>query len=517
MLLDAFDRVFRDAPGEQALVTEEGQCTFRDVESKREDARSRLEGLVRPGDVVALMLPNGSAYVAAMLAVLERGAVVAPFSPSARGADLESGIQRSGARIVMTGPPSKWQRADPISALEQLVTSNAVEIDAIVNWGDPSEPTVIGEEVRARIEPQDPAMIFFTSGTGGPARGILHTHDTLVAPLRMLTRFAELTLSELSPAELEPVVSALADPVRMSLLPFWTIAGHSQIVQALANGQVLVTLSQFEPRRALDLIAKHRVTNVIAVPTMIALLLRAQERDPRDLSSVFLVGMGGAAASEALVRRVHEILDCRVVQGYGSTELGGGVVSIRLSDARDRQAATVGRPNPGVQLRVVDDDGNEVLVGDIGELQCRVDDGSGYDLDTGLPFARPDSWYGTGDLASIDHDGFVAIVGRKDDVIIRGGLNVHPLKIESVLESHPEIEQAAVVGAASETLGESIVAFIIPKRRSDLTPDRVRQFVGAHLPNAEVPDVVMFEDSLPMTDTGKVRRAELRARLRRQR
>jgi len=285
------------------------------------------------------------------------------------------------------------------------------------------------------------------------------------------------------------------------------------VFQALLMGDRLVAMPRFHPREALRLVEEERVTILVAVPMMYQIMLGLEGFEQYDTSSLLICGTGAAPCPPHLAREIQRRFGCAVHIGFGATETGGGLAISSLADSAKQQAETVGRPLPDTEIKIVDDQGRELPPGEVGELACRSDGVMlGY---YGAPEATAEvldeeGWYYTGDLAMIDADGYLRIVGRKKDMIIRGGQNIYPAEIEGYLTSHPKIREAAVVGMPSTVGGESVWAFIILEDGVEMTAEEVLSYCRAELEPFKIPSRVRFMAEFPRSAAGKPQKFKLR-------
>jgi acyl-CoA synthetase (AMP-forming)/AMP-acid ligase II len=511
-----------------AIASPDGRLTFGGLLGLVDEFADRLrhEG-VRPGDRVLVAAPNGVGYVAAFFAVLAAGAVACP-------ADLRWGRGEFGsvlgtiepAAIVMPehhDNPRLFPRTGVVEQADGLARRPVFLSPPAINGGGLRTRAIARQLGRTAtgMMASDTAAIFHTSGTGGSPIPVIHSHTTVLACVESLrkTRRAYFELNAATLARISQVVRqyggrlvrpALGRNVWLAPLSFASIAGHTLMLQSLLNGQTLVTMDHFDPRRTLQLIERERVTYLALNPTMAELCLRVSDFDSFDLSSLFVVGLGGSATSPALARKVKDRFGCALAIGYGSTELGGGVLASNLFDAEESQIGTVGRAFPGVEVRVVGDDNLPVSPGETGELVCRSPG-----LMVGYQNARrspidADGWYHTGDLVTMDEQGYVRIVGRISEVIIRAGQNIYPREVELLLESHPAVREAAVVGVPEGLAGERIWAFLIPEAGGDLVPADIVKFCRGQLAAHKLPEAIRVVADLPRAGDGKVQKKMLR-------
>lgn len=297
----------------------------------------------------------------------------------------------------------------------------------------------------------------------------------------------------------------------LAAVPLFTVFGAHVVISALVTGSTLVFQEQFEPRAALDLVEREQITIVHGVPTMFQLLMREPSFESRNLTSVRTGIIAASPVSRELVRSIRRWNDVQIA--YGLTETGPTISVTRFDDPTDRRERSVGRPIPDVDVRVVD-----LKVGGlhgpeaVGELAVKGPGVmAGYHRmpsETKRSFTS-EGFFLTGDLAYLDDEGYVTIVGRRKEMIIRGGYNIYPRELEDILRTHPAVDDACVVGAPNEMLGELICACVLPVEGAIVTADELKAYCRDQLSDYKVPDLVRFFDSFPMTGSGKVKRREL--------
>jgi long-chain acyl-CoA synthetase len=306
------------------------------------------------------------------------------------------------------------------------------------------------------------------------------------------------------------LVDAGPDWVSLAVLPLFHVFGMNSVmnVAVRARGQ-LTLLPRFEPGKALEIIERDHVNSFAGVPTMYSALLHHPDREKHDTSSIDLCVSGGSALPVELLRGFDEAFGAKVLEGYGLSETVG-MGSFNLPD-RERKPGSIGVPVGGTEMKVVDDDDKEVPQGERGEVVMR-----GPFVMKGY-WNKPDAtdevmkggWFHTGDIATVDEDGYFFIVDRKKELIIRGGYNVYPREIEEVLYAHPAVREAAVVGFAHDDLGEEVAAAVALKEGTEATPEELRDYVKQRVAAYKYPRVVWIEDELPKTATGKILKREI--------
>ncbi len=261
------------------------------------------------------------------------------------------------------------------------------------------------------------------------------------------------------------------------------------------------------------MIETERVTVLVGVPMALSIMLRMQDLDRYDLSSLLICGTGSAPCPPSLGRQIQKRFGCALHIGFGTTELAGGVAATSLDDPDDLQIETVGQAMPGMEIRVVNDERRELPPGQVGELACRSDSmmlGYWHTPETSSDIIDEQGWYYTGDLATIDERGYLRIVGRKKDMIIRGGQNVYPAEIENYLVTHAKVREAAVVGILAPIGGERAWAFVILEEGAMMTAREILDYCRSGLEATQIPDRIRFVTDFPRTDSGKAQKFILR-------
>ncbi|HUM17863.1 MAG TPA: AMP-binding protein [Candidatus Nitrosotalea sp.] len=447
-LLAAAARRRADRP---AVVWDGGSLSWRELEQR---AGGVAQGLARrgvqPGDVVALMLPNAWGFVAALWGGLALGATVAPLNPLLAGDERERILAHLGPKAILDTEPA----------------GETAELSTL------TEPTAAG-------------IILYTSGSTGQPKGAVLSHAALVAA---------------NESWAGPVMG-LADEDRvLAALPLAHSFGlNGALLAPLLTGATVVLQERFSPEETLRAIARHRVTVFPGVATMFARILESPALAGADLSSLRLAISGAAPCPWALASEWRRRIGVRIVRGYGMTELFRPI-SYLAAEATDRPDS-IGRAVPGVELRVVED-----------ELWIRTPAAmDGYlraPEETAAVLA--DGWFKTGDLATISPDGYVSIVGRKRELILRGGYSVVPAEVEATLLGHPAVAEAAVVGVAHAELGEEVSAFVTLRTGARAEAEELIAFCRARLAGYKYPRRISIVAELPKTATGKILKARLK-------
>jgi long-chain acyl-CoA synthetase len=440
---------------------------------------------VEPGDRVGLVLPNVLSFPLVYYGALLRGAVVVPMNPLLKAREIDYYLRDSGARIVVAEETVAGAASDAAAA----VGIAAVAVD-------PARPDTL-MAARGQAEPvpranDDDAVILYTSGTTGPPKGAELTHANLSGNAR---------------ATADTLLEATPDDVIMGCLPLFHVFGLTcGLNVAVLSGAALTLLPRFDGAAALSTIGRDRVTIFEGVPTMYSAMLHAPDAAGADVASLRRCMSGGAAMPVEVLRSFEETFGCIVLEGYGLSETSP-VVSFNHPHA-ERRVGSIGTPIRGVEMRLVDGDGNDVPPGEVGEIAVRGPNVmKGYwQRPEETAAAIPDGWFRTGDLARRDDDGYYAIVDRKKEMIIRGGYNVYQREIEEALYEHPAVAEVACIGIAHPELGEEVAAAVVLKPGATATPDELREWAKARVAAYKYPRHVWLADSLPKGATGKILR-----------
>ncbi len=445
---------------------------------------------VKAGDRVGLQLPNVQYFPIVYYAVLRLGAVVVPMNPLLKGPEIGYHLSDAGA-LIMLGwhDPGHYASVGSEEAGAECLLVAPGQFDDLLADAEPVE------EVADRAD-EDAAVIVYTSGTTGTPKGATITHANLRAGADVA----------------RDLVDAGPESVAVATLPLFHVFGMNSVMNTTVLARGLLTLvPRFDPAAVLEVIARDRATTFAGVPTMYAALLHHPERSRFDVSALELCISGGAAMPVEVLRGFDDAFGAKILEGYGLSETTG-MASFNLRD-RERKPGSIGVPVGGTEMRVVDDEGRDVPRGEPGEIVMR-----GPFVMSGY-WDRPDAteevirhgWFHTGDVATVDEDGYFFIVDRKKDLIIRGGYNVYPREIEEVLYTHPAVLEAAVVGVPHESLGEEVGAAVVLKDGGRTTADELRDYVKAKVAAYKYPRVIWLLDELPKGPTGKILKRAIEA------
>jgi long-chain acyl-CoA synthetase len=456
-LLDAVARRRADAP---ALLCDDGALSWREIELRAGGVARRLSRQgVRAGDTVALQLPNGWGFVAALWGALKLGATVSPINP------LLSSDER---RKVLA-------HLEPALVVEEVRGEEAV-------WDS--------------VGATGPALILYTSGSTGEPKGAVLSHAALRAA---------------NESWAGPVMGLGPDDIVLAALPMAHSFGlNGALLAPLFAGATVAVLERFTPEGARRAISRHRATVLPAVATMFQRILEVPGLSRDDLGSLRVALSGAAPCPWELARQWKERTGVRILRGYGLTELFRPI-SYLVDDLTDLPDS-IGRAVPGVELRTMSEERRTLGAGKIGELWIRTPAALDGYLRAPEETAAviQEGWFRTGDLATISADGFVTIVGRKKELILRGGYSVVPGEVEAALLGHPAVAEAAVVGVAHGELGEEIAAFVTLRPGMRATGEELMAFCRDRLASFKYPRQVSIVADLPKSATGKILKSLLR-------
>jgi acyl-CoA synthetase (AMP-forming)/AMP-acid ligase II len=509
------DAVRRDASGE-AVVAGDRRVTFAELEeSVAASARAVMACGVEPGERIAVWAPNSIEWIVAALAVTTAGAVLVPVNTRFKGTEAAYVLARSDARLLFTVrgfldtdyPELLAGAGMALPSLKETILLAGQSGDGAVAWNDfcARGDAITSAELDRRVDsiaPGDPSDVVFTSGTTGSPKGVVMAHEQT---LRAYEDWCE--WAGLRPRDRYLIVN-----------PFFHIFGYKAgVLASLMRGATIFPVAVFDPGEVLQLVERERVTVLPGPPTLYQSLLEHPDRARRDIASLRLAVTGAADIPVELIRCIRAELPFeRILTGYGLTE-AGTVTGSRPDDDFEHIASTVGVPWTGFEVKNVDGTGAEVPTGEPGELVVRGETVMrSYldDTDATAAAIDADGFLHTGDLATVDDDGYFRIVGRIKDMFIVGGFNAYPAEIENLLLGHPDLVQVAVIGVPDERLGEVGVAFVVPRPDVEVDSDRVIEWARTAMANYKVPRAVEIVDALPLNATGKVMKDELRARVR---
>jgi long-chain acyl-CoA synthetase len=496
-----------------ALISRGQRTTYGELRRQVGELRGGLTRLgVGPGDRLAIVSGNTWFFAVTYLAALGAGAVVVPLNPSSPAAELTEQLGLVRPKTLVVGPAGREAVSEINTGalgVEHVLVPAGVKLDGSAPLDD-----LFGGDAAPVVERADDdlAALLFTSGTSGAPKAAMLTHGSLRANLEQAQR--------------HPGRAVRADDIVLGVLPLFHIFGLNVVLGlTLFAGAAMVLVERFDPVSALETVANHKVTIILGAPPMFTAwaTMPATELEGSDTESVVpearngpmadvrLVLTGAAPLASEVGVAFEQRFGIALRQGYGLTE-ASPIVTSSVVDG-DPKPDSIGVALPGLEVRLVDEEGEDALEGDSGEIWVRgpnVFAGYWENPEASAAAVDSDGWLHTGDIAVADDDGFLFIVDRAKDLIIVSGFNVYPAEVEEALLDHPGIAQVAVVGVRHPYSGETVKAFVVPEPGQHLEEDEVIEFCADRLARYKCPTKVMFVTELPVGPAGKLLRRSLR-------
>ena len=474
---------------------------------------------VQPGDRVGFLSSNCHRLLEAYYGVLEAGCILLPLNIRLAPAELAAVINDAEPRFLFT----ERQFLPLVNAFRQ--TAPSIEKYFLLH-GQAEESWLAAQNYDELLAASDPfscdwtqidedsvAELFYTSGSSDRPKGVMLTHRNVYLHALSVIAAGQTSIATLGEMSCTAVL--------LHSIPLFHANGWGTAHTITLVGGTHVMLRQFTPEEVFRLIERERVSTCAMVPAMAAALVNSPERENYDLSSLQTISIGGAASSPALVKAVVEKLGCACISGYGLTETSPALAkspkklgTVWRGEQRYKGQAMTGFAIPGVELRVLDGDGNEVAHDGaaIGEIVVRGDGVmKGYwRQPKATEEAMQGGWFRTGDVANIDEDNYIQIVDRKKDIIISGGENISSLEVEKVLGAHPAVHESAVIPVADDKWGEVPKALVVLKTGAQVTEKELLEFCRRWLSHYKCPRTIEFVASLPKTGSGKILKQDLR-------
>jgi long-chain acyl-CoA synthetase len=487
-------------PSKPAFIFHDRPIAFSDLDERVERTAASLAGLgIAKGDRVALLIGNVPEFASTLYGAMRAGAVVCPLNVALTSEELGYILADSGAKAAVT----------ELASLPGLlaVRDRLADLQTILVVGGPPAPrgTIsleealrsAGEPPAVATETSDLAVIAYTAGTTAAPKGAMLAHGHLLANLDQISLVPDL-------AETEDDVALLALPL------FHSYALNVILGLGMKTGATSVLAERFDPVEALAQVERHGVTLLFGAPPMFAAWASMPDASPRAMSSVRLAVSGAAPLPSEVFEGFRDRFGITIWEGYGLTECAPAVTSNAMGKAA--KPGSIGLPLPGVEIRLVDEDGEDAEEDDPGEIWVR-----GANVFAGY-WNRPGAtaevmegdWLKTGDVAYRDEDGYLHVVDRKKDLIMVSGFNVYPMEVEEAIERHPDVEEAAVVGIPDQRTGEAVQAWIVPRLGRVLDPEEILDYLHGYLARFKHPTDLRIVDRLPHHVTGKVLRRMLR-------
>lgn len=481
-------------PAKTAVIFKDETLTYADLElmATRLANKLRVCGVVQ-GDRVAIVLPNSAQWVVSYLGVMKLGAVAVPLDFRLKEDELVPIFHDAQARaIVTTSHHPSYRVFSTAEGIDTVVVTGGEDKDGCISYEEVMTDATLSEAIRVNTVEEEDALYLYTSGTTGKPKGVVLSCANL----------------DLFPEAMGEMLKISSNVVMGCLLPMSHITGPILCNELLVRGSTLFIFDQLRPDKILAAVEKHRVNYFHSVPPIFEALINVPHRDRFDVSSLQFVAMMGTSVPLPLIQNFRRVFpSVAVVQGYGLTETSPFITLLPV-EYHEQKMGSIGRTVPHAEIKIIDESGKEVPDGEAGELIVR---GpmlmKGYHGNAQATRERiRDGWLYTGDICRKDADGFYYHLGRKDDMIIVGGLNVYPEEVEQVLTVHPGVKEVGVVGVPDSDRGQIIKAVLVVRSGSVLTKKEVTAYCNRKLAGFKVPRIIEFTDALPKNSTGKVAR-----------
>lgn len=460
-----------------------------------------------PGDVIAALDTNSDDYVACYYATAKTGATFLPLNYRAKEQELEYMVNTADTKLLLVGDRylELIGKIGPRLNVKQMMAlgHGTNSMQRLSDLAQKTEP----EEAEADVDDEAVAVLMYTSGTTSLPKGVMLRYRDFTAYVTANVEMAD----------------GSDRGAALVCVPFYHIAGTTAMMSNIWAGRKMVIMPQFEPKTWLELVEREKITHAFLVPTMMKRLLDEPSFKTTDFSSLTNLAYGGAPMPIQVIRNAIGMFPKNVgfVNAYGQTETTSSLTVLGPDDHRVegtpeevelklKRLNSIGRPLPDVEVLVRDEDGKFLSPGEVGEICIRtpriMKGYAGRNDDSLLA----DGWRATGDLGWVDEDGYIFFAGRKDDMIIRGGENIAPAEIETVLMSHPGVDECAVIGIPSTEWGQTVKAFVVPRKGEKLDQKELVEFCRKRMASFKCPEAIDFLDELPKNHLGKILRKELR-------
>lgn len=499
-------------PDRDCVVFEGKRYTFSQVNERSNRLANSLAKLgIKKGDMVAILQVNCNQFLETYYAVAKLGAILVPLNFRAKEDELTYMLNNSGAVAVFVGD----RYVNMVNAMRPNLASvqHCISIDGkqenmhyyedLISSGSP-------DEVVPDVEDEDTTLLMYTAGTTGRPKGVPMTHNS----------YGIYVLDNVDPA------SPDIEERNLLTVPLYHVAGFQALLAAVYGGRTLIMMRQFEVNEWMDAVQREKANRAMLVPTMLKRVIDNPDFDKYDLSSLRVITYGAAPMPFEVIKKAIEVMPkVRFINAFGQTETSSTITTLGPEDhvisgtpeekakKLKRLETSIGRPMSDVEMKVVDADGNDLPPGEIGEFVARgprIMKGYFKDEEKTAQAFTKDGWLRTGDTGYMDKDGYFYLAGRGDDMIIRGGENISPEEVETVLYSHPKIEEAAVIGVPDPDWGQEPRAIVVLKEGKSASPEEIIEYCRQKLSSFKRPRSVIFVPELPRNPMGKVLKRVLR-------
>jgi len=500
-IAEMLQSVGRYMPDNTAVIYEGDKITYRELNTKvNQLANSLLKLGLKRGDFIMLLMPNSVEFLMAHHAIIRVGATSIPLNVMYKAHEISYIGEETGAKAIIADA-GLWAEqilaTESLPKLKHVIVSKGTANNATVQFEDLLKGSSDYPTVESELD--DITCIIYTSGTTGRPKGATQTHRSVLTNVQGCCTRNKFVVE---------------DRFLLALPIYNNFALSVVMMSAFYCGATLVLIDRFDARKVLDAIKEHRCTYFAGTPTMYSYLLNEYKEGTDDVSSLKIVNSGGANFPLEVLKKFEKKFDCIVMDGFGHTESSG--FTTLQPRVGIRKENSVGTPISNVFIKIVDDNGNEVPAGQVGEI---IEYGDVFSIHGYLNAPEKnaevyrDKWFYSGDLGYVDTDGYLYIAGRKQDLIITGGQNIYPFEVEEVLHTNSKVALAAVIGIPDKIKGELAKAYIVLKKGESAEEQEIIDYVRARMAKFKAPRMVEFVDSLPQGPTGKILKKELRERV----
>ncbi|MDP2729221.1 MAG: long-chain-fatty-acid--CoA ligase [Dehalococcoidales bacterium] len=498
-------------PDKTAIVFEGKRYSFNELNERVNRLGNALLNLgVQKGDRVGMLQVNTNQCVEAYFAVAKIGGIYLPLNFRARGNELTYMLNTAEANALFIGE----RYIDLVNSIKPELASvkNFISLDSRHDgllYYEELIKSAPANEVFTDIADNDTTILMYTAGTTGFPKGVMLSHNS----------FSLYVLENVTPAD--PVT----EDSNILTVPLYHVAGIQAMMAAIYGGRTLVMERQFEPVEWMTLVETEKANRAMMVPTMLKQLIDHPDFSKHDLSSLKVITYGAAPMPLEVIKRAVELFHgASFINAFGQTETASTITTVPPEDhdltgteeekaKKLRHLASIGKPMADVEMKVVDEEGNDLPQGEVGEIVARgprVMTGYWKDAEKTSKTIDKDGWVHTGDIGYVDEDGYFYLAGRATDMIIRGGENISPEEVEGVLLSHPKVEDGAIIGVPDEEWGEVPLAVVVAKKGETVTAEELMEYCRVNLASFKRPRAVVFIDELPRNPMGKIIKKELR-------
>ena len=499
-------------PDRTAIVFEGKRLSFIELSERANRLTNALAGLeIKKGDRVAMLQVNCDQYVEAYYGVAKSGAIFVPLNFRAKKDELIYMINHSEARVLLVGERyiEMVKEVRPELPLVQHYISVEGKQEGMLDYEELLD-AASGEEFFTEIDDEDITILMYTAGTTGLPKGVPLPHNS----------FSVYMLENVNPVDPD------IEETNLLTMPLYHVAGIQAMLAATYGGRALAMMRQFEVDEWLETVQREKANRAMLVPTMLKRVIDQPDFAKYDLSSLKVITYGAAPMPFEVIKKAIALFPgVSFINAFGQTETASTITTLGPEDhiiegteaekdkKLSRLTSSIGRPMHDVEMKIIDEAGNDLPIGEVGEIVARgprLMGGYWKDAEKTAKTMTKDGWLRTGDMGYMDEDGYFFIAGRGDDMIIRGGENISPVEVENALYAHPVVEEVAVIGVPDEEWGQEPRAIVALKKGETATAEELMEFCRERLASFKRPRSVVFVDMLPRTSTGKVLKRVLR-------